>query len=181
MAHPCLSAIARILTGAALVTLGAAIGTAFPLGLTSTLAAIVVLRICWLEDNIGNDLVGQETLPANHANPARRRRDLMARLSSRPPVEPPRSPALLATAMRGQVQAWMALLLGALAVVGASRLGLHPIADIAVGALFLRLALLRADALAVTLAHLDADTPLPRAALVPVEVVLHFRTVLRLS
>ncbi|CUH37579.1 hypothetical protein JSE7799_01308 [Jannaschia seosinensis] len=173
--RPSLDGAAHLLTGTALVALGAELALILPPVLVCLAMAFALLRICWLEDNIKSDLVGRTELPPNHANPARRRQAMAWRVFG---IAPQRDagqacPDLVATAMRGQIQAWMAVVLGALTVLAARDLALHPLANFMLGGGILALALMRAEALRVTLLHLQAGRALPPRALLPVRPWAH--------
>lgn len=128
---------------------------------------LVLLRICWLGDNIAHDLAGQDRLPPAYVNAAlRRQRAIWAALRIKPSSDPRAwRPALVATRMRAEEQAWY--IYGVAAVAGlvatqAQTPGLLPVAAIG---LLLRVAMRKADGLAVTLAYLGAAKPLPRGDL----------------
>jgi hypothetical protein len=149
----------HVLLGAALVFLGASFALVLPPALTGAALILLLLRLCWLEDNIKSDLVGRTTMPANHEQPLRDRAPLMGR------SEASRDPALMATALRGQIQALGAAGFGALSTLVAGHLAWHPAAALALGLTLVWLGFRRADRLAVTLSHLDGGRPLPRAIL----------------
>ena len=161
--------IAHLLTGTGLVMLGAEAGLLLPPVLVCLAVLFALLRICWLEDNIKTDLIGRSELPANHANPARDRQAVAWRvLGIAPDRDAGRArPDIVATAMRGQIQGWTAAVFGTLAVLAARDLDWHPLGNLALGGGLLVLALMRAEALRVTLMHLDAGRALPAHALAP--------------
>lgn len=167
MHDPCIPAALRVLVCAALVAAGA-YGSlqASAAGLAGVLF-VVLLRICWLEDNIKNDLIDCDRLPANYVNIARRRQRALWLLFGAAPGSDPAgwSPALVATGMRAQIQALAAALFGAVAVMAARDLPFHPAVNLAAASAVFLTALSRADALIATLALLDQDRPLPRHAL----------------
>lgn len=164
MPEPERLAIARILTGAALVATGAAFAFLLPGPVIAAALLLMLLRICWLEDNIKSDLIGRRDLPPNHSNAHRRRRAAMRVLTGRDGAAVRGAP-LVATAMRGQVQALGAVGLAALAVTVARAAEPGGAAAAMLFAFMLWAALRRADALVRTLSHLDAGRALPPGAL----------------
>ncbi len=166
MTDPLLRQMIRTVTAVAVVALGALAAFVLPLGLVGALLVLSLLRICWLEDNIKTDLMGRAEMPANHLEALNQRRAATRLLTGSDGDAPTHhSPDLMATAMRGQIQALMAAGLAALAVLVARDLGGKPLIDLALGGFVLWLALRRADRLVVTLVHLDARRPLPHAAI----------------
>jgi hypothetical protein len=151
--------IAHVLLGAALVSTGAAFALTLPPALSGVALLVLLLRVCWLEDNIKADLMGRDTMPANHEQTLRGRAPLLGR------SEASRDPALMATALRGQIQALGAAGFGALAMLVAGHLAWPPVAALALGLGLAWMGFRRADRLAVTLDHLDHGRPLPRAVL----------------
>ena len=126
MTEPVRLAMFRVLTGAALVAVGSAFAFLAPPSVTAVALLLALLRVCWLEDNIKSDLLGREDLPPNHVNAARRRRAALRALTGRAGARM-RGAALVATAMRGQVQALSAAALAALAVIVARGAAEHPV------------------------------------------------------
>ncbi|MEM7489090.1 MAG: hypothetical protein AAF390_08190 [Pseudomonadota bacterium] len=159
MIEPSPRAAVHVLLGAAVVATGAAVALTLPPALTGVGLLILLLRVCWLEDNIKSDLMGTDTMPANHARPLR---DRAALLGGGPGID---DPALMATALRGQIQALGAGGLGAVAILAAGHLTWPPAAALALGLALVWLAFRRVDRLSVTLAHLERGRPLSRRAL----------------
>jgi hypothetical protein len=154
--------IPHILLGAGLVALGGAIATILPPALTGVALIVLMLRICWLEDNIKSDLAGARDIPANH----RRRDDVRAgRLHE--------TPGLIATSMRGQAQALSAGGFGAVALLVWTQIGWPPAPTLMAGLILLLIGLRRVDRMAVTLSHLDRRQPLPTETLLRAHPWVH--------
>lgn len=161
--------LARLLTVTAVLAIGPVVVFALPVGVAAVLALFGLLRLCWLEDNIKNDLVDADTVPHSYLAPLAHRQKLAWHLMGLIPKSElsDTTPCLIATAMRGQVQAWSTILLMSLAVVVMRDLALPVGVAILSGGAVMALAMRRADALINTLAHLDRGQPLPRSVLMP--------------
>jgi len=159
----------HVLTGAAVVLAGAMAAIWMAPGLTGVIALLALIRICWLEDNIISDLFGQEKLPPGYRNTAQMRRHMLLRLFGIWQEEGAAegSAHLMATAMRAEVQIWGAVLLGmASALVALSGPFGLPV-NLGVAAVLFAMALIRADRLALSLAHCEAGEVLPDRLLLP--------------
>ncbi|MHA7886390.1 hypothetical protein [Roseicyclus sp.] len=159
----------HIILGAALVGAGALTPLWLPFGPVGGIALLALMRICWLEDNIVSDLFGRDRLPTGYRNTAALRRLFLMRWfgiwSEESRAE--QSAHLMATAMRAEVQIWGTLLLGLAATLTATAAPFGPWVNGGLGLGLFVLALLRADRLAVTLAHCDAGRALPDHLLLP--------------
>ncbi|MEM8849740.1 MAG: hypothetical protein AAGE03_06855 [Pseudomonadota bacterium] len=171
MIEPTDRPISHILLGAAIVVTAAGIAVILPPALTGAALILILLRICWLEDNIKSDLLDTTTLPANHEHPLRQRAAL---LGAEPDI---RSAAMMATALRGQAQALWAAGFGALSTLAAVQLVWHPPFALLVGIFMVWLGFRRADRLLVTLAYLEQGRPLPKEALWSAHPWVHSHTV----
>jgi hypothetical protein len=159
----------HLVVGCGIVATAALAGIWAPPNLLAILSLLVLMRICWLEDNICNDLIGRDRLPGSYVNTSIRRGNLLrcwfgletgegaARL---PPHQ-------LATAMRAEIQVWGCMLFGIAATLVAQVTAFGPVIGLAAGAVLLRMALARADRLAVSLAHCAAGRALPQRLLLP--------------
>jgi hypothetical protein len=159
----------HVLMGAALVATGALAALWVPFGLLGALALLMLLRICWLEDNIVSDLFGRDSLPAGYRSTADLRRLFFFRWFGICPSDcaAEQSAHLMATAMRTEVQIWATLLLGMAAAMVAQHGAFGMSVNLALGAALFVIALTRADRLALSLAHCDAQSALPDHLLVP--------------
>lgn len=159
---------AHLLIGSSMVGAGALAGLWLPLALMGSLALLALLRICWIEDNIASDLFGRDTLPTGYLNTLLRRRAFLWRwFAIQPPATPEISAHLMATSLRAEGQLWAALLLGWLAAICLQHGIFGPWLDLSLGLALFLAALQRADRLALTLAHVEAGTPLPDRLLLP--------------
>jgi hypothetical protein len=150
--------MAYVLLGAAVVLTGAMAAVVLPPPLVGVALLLVLLRVCWLDENIKADLIGAEKVPADY----RRAAAEAPRLSPEPL---PEDPALVATAMRGQIQAWSAAALGTLSVLVLTESG-WPLGFALLGGMALvALGYWQADRLVTTILHLDRGEPLPPRAL----------------
>jgi len=161
--------LGHVVMGAALVATGALAAIWVPFGMVGVVALLALLRICWLEDNIVSDLFGRDRLPAGYRSTAELRRLFFFRWFGICPGESTaeQSAHLMATAMRTEVQIWATLLLGMAAALVAQSGAFGATVNLALGAALLVVALTRADRLALSLAHCDAQSALPDHLLVP--------------
>lgn len=159
----------HLLLAAACVAAGALSAIWGPHGLLGLVVMIGLMRICWLEDNIANDLIGQEKLPRGYVNTVIRRRNFLWYWFRLRPGEDvtENSPLQLATGMRAEIQVWACLLLGYGSTVFAQFGPVPGWGNLGLGAGLFLLALRRADTLAVTLAHCAQRRVLPRERLMP--------------
>lgn len=157
-------AAAHVLAGGVLLTCGALLPMILPPAVLGVLVLLAVLRICWLGDNIAHDLAGHDRLPTGYVNAARRRQRAYWTAFRIAPSSDPQNwrPALVATRMRAEEQAWYILMLSAAAVmIGSVVSSSAPICWTATG-FPLVLAMRQADRLAVTLDRLGSAQPLSR-------------------
>jgi hypothetical protein len=160
---------AHLLTGCAVVATAALAGIWAPPNFVMIVALLALMRVCWLEDNITNDLIGRDRLPGGYVNTAIRRGNWMRMWLGREPAEDASRlpPHQLATAMRAEVQVWGCMLFGMAATLVARAEGFGPMLHLLAGGALLALALLRVDRLTVSLAHCAAGRALPRRLLLP--------------
>ncbi|MEM7643808.1 MAG: hypothetical protein AAF366_14940 [Pseudomonadota bacterium] len=170
MQEPTSRPIRHILLGGAIVATAAGFAVVLPPALSGMALILILLRICWLEDNIKSDLLGTKALPANHEQPLR---DRAAMLGTEPDI---RSAAMVATALRGQAQALWAAGFGALSTLTATQMVGHPTLALFVGVVMVWLGFRRADRLLVTLSHLERGRPLPKHALWSAHPWVHSHT-----
>ena len=57
---------AHLLIGCGVVAAAALSGIWAPVNLVLIVSLFVLLRVCWLEDNITNDLIGRDSLPGGY-------------------------------------------------------------------------------------------------------------------
>jgi hypothetical protein len=147
----------------------ALLGAWAPPGLVGALALLALMRICWLEDNISNDLIGRDRLPKDYVNTAIRRGNILRLLFGREPAEDARDlpPHHMATAMRAEIQVWACMLFGLVSTAVALRGPFGPSGDLILAAALFVLALRRVDRLLVTLAHCAEGRALPQRLLLP--------------
>lgn len=160
---------AHLYTAAAIVAAAALAGAWAPMNLVGLVALLALLRICWLEDNISNDLIGRDALPNDYVNTTTRRGNFLRLWLGREPAEDAGSlpPVKLATAMRAEIQVWGSAVFG-MAATAAAKGGLfgQPV-DLILGTTLFVLALRRADKLMVSLAHCAEGRALPHNLLLP--------------
>jgi hypothetical protein len=152
------------------VATGALAGLWAAPGLMGVLALLLLMRICWLEDNITNDLIGRDALPGGYVNTAIWRGNLMRRFLGMQPRDDitDHSPHQLATSMRAEIQVWACLLLGLAATLTVQFAPFGPWLNGALGGLLLVLALNRTNRLTRSLAHCAEGRALPDRLLRPV-------------
>jgi hypothetical protein len=161
--------LSHVLIGAAIVASSALAGAWAPANLAGILALLALMRICWLEDNISNDLLGKDELPGDYVNTAIRRGNFLRRWFGTEPAEDAGGlpPHKLATAMRAEIQVWACALFG-LGATLVARAGIFGgLADLLIGAALLVVALRRVDRLVVSLDHCAEGRALPRRLLLP--------------
>lgn len=148
----------HLLSGALAAAAGSAAGIWLPLGAGLMLLGLALCRICWIEDNIHQDLLPAERLP-----PGYRHRH------GTPPGEA--CPQRLASQLRVQAHAWAAfswaLAAGVLLPLGA------PL-TIAAGLVALALALRHADYFGITGAQVATGRPLSRRLIAAHGPLTHF-------
>ncbi|MDG4648393.1 hypothetical protein P6F26_08040 [Roseibacterium sp. SDUM158017] len=160
---------AHLCIAAGIVAAAALAGAWAPANLMGVVAVFALMRICWLEDNITNDLVGRDRLPGDYVNTAIRRGNFLRRWFGMEPAEDASAlpPHQLATAMRAEIQVWGCALLGMCATLVAKADFFGQPLDLALGAVLFLVALRRADRLVVSLAHCAEGRALPRRLLLP--------------
>lgn len=160
---------AHLFIGCGVVATAALAGIWAPPNLIALLGLTALMRVCWLEDNICNDLVGRDRLPGGYVNTAIRRGNLLRRWFGMEPAEDTArmAPERVATAMRAEIQVWACMIIAMTAtlVAQAGLLGLT--GNLLLGTALLMLALFRVDRLTVSLAHCAEGRALPRALLIP--------------
>lgn len=160
---------AQLLTGCGVVAAAAMTGIWAPPNLVMIVALFVLLRVCWLEDNISNDLIGRDELPGGYVNTAIRRGNLVRQWLGREPAEDASKmpPHHLATVMRAEIQVWACMLFGICATAIASSGPFGTTGNLLIGGTLLVLALRRVDRLMVSLAHCAEGRALPQRLLLP--------------
>jgi hypothetical protein len=160
---------AQLMIGCGVVAAAAMAGIWAPVNLVVIIALFVVLRVCWLEDNITNDLIGRDRLPGGYVNTAVRRSNLVRQWLGREPVEDTSKmrPHHLATVMRAEIQVWACMLFGLSATSIAHAGPVGATGNLVVGGALLFLALRRVDRLMVSLAHCAEGRALPQRLLLP--------------
>ncbi len=160
---------AQVVLATGFVAVGALAGIWAASGLIVGAALIALLRICWLEDNINNDLYGRDQPPQAYLNTAIQRGNFLRRwLGLHLDQDVTRQSAhQLATEMRAEIQVWGAILLGLTATLtaqfGPFGVGLNLI----LAGLIFVMGLRRVDRLLVSLAHCANGMALPRDLLLP--------------
>jgi hypothetical protein len=160
---------AHLVIATGVVAAAALAGAWAPANLIGILALFALIRICWLEDNISNDLVGKDRLPGDYVNTAIRRGNFLRRWFAMEPAEDASQlpPHKLATAMRAEIQVWACALLGMSATMVAKAGVLGQPGSLVLGAVLFVMALRRIDRLLVSLAHCAAGEALPQNLLLP--------------
>ncbi|MGR3369391.1 MAG: hypothetical protein ACU0CC_11935 [Sagittula sp.] len=114
---PELSFVLCIVAGALAVAAGAFGALSLAPSASALLAVFATLRICWLDDNIANDLLDRDQLPPSYINAQRRQRWLESLLLGRSKTEETPTPAQVATRMRAEVQVWSAIVVAGVAAM----------------------------------------------------------------
>ncbi|MEM0938055.1 MAG: hypothetical protein AAF646_11905 [Pseudomonadota bacterium] len=143
-----------LMGGSALVLGGSAIALWLPAGVSVGLALGLLLRVCWLEENIRSDLMGATHLPEAY----RRTQALQTRWQQTlfgAASEPETCPRRIASGMRAQAHAHYALLSGGCAGFLASATA-SPTAAVVLGGAALLVAFARVDRLVDAEARLAA-------------------------
>jgi hypothetical protein len=140
-----------------------------PPNLLAILSLLVLMRVCWLEDNICNDLIGRDRLPGSYVNTSIRRGNFLRLWLGLDPGEDAARlpPHQLATSMRAEIQIWACMLFGIAATLVAQVTAFGPVVGLGAGAALLAMALSRVDRLTVSLAHCAAGRALPQRLLLP--------------
>ena len=160
---------AHLLIGCGVVAAAALSGIWAPVNLVLIVSLFVLLRVCWLEDNITNDLIGRDSLPGGYVNTAIRRGNFVRQWLGREPAEDASKmpPHHLATVMRAEIQVWACMLLGLCATALAQAGPFGPATNLVLGGALFVLALRRVDRLMVSLAHCAEGRALPQRLLLP--------------
>ena len=159
----------HVLTGAVMAGAGALAGLWITPGLVGVAVVFVLLRVCWLEDNIVSDLFGRDTLPRGYRNTAVQRRNFLLAwfgIWARETTAEG-SAHLMATAMRTEVQIWATLLWGGASALVALHAPFGTWISLCIATALFVVALTRADKLAGSLAHCEAGKALPAHMLLP--------------
>jgi hypothetical protein len=147
----------NLLLGCFVVAAGSAVGLWLPLSAALLVLALALCRVCWIEDNIHQDLLRAETVPAGYRECRRRRRGLIGAAFG-DLAEEVTCPRRLALELRLQSHAWAAF---AWAIAAGAVLPAGVALTFGAGALALLLALRHADYLALGAALLTSGAPLP--------------------
>lgn len=149
----------HLIAGSACVAAGALAAVHLPPALAGVALALTLLRRCWIEANIHDDLIGAEDLPTGYRNALRRQERLAAFWNLPVETQAPDCPRRLASLLRLQALGLSAFLYGALAT------GLPVLADapaaLLPGMAALWLGLRRADSYAHARAVLARGDTLP--------------------
>jgi hypothetical protein len=159
----------HLVLGCGIVATAALAGIWAPPNLVAILALLVLMRVCWLEDNICNDLIGRDRLPGSYVNTSIRRGNFLRLwFGMEPSGDAGRLPPhQLATAMRAESQIWACMLFGIGATLAAQVTAFGFALSLIASATLLAMALIRVDRLAVSLAHCAAGKALPQRLLLP--------------
>jgi hypothetical protein len=160
---------AHLLIGCGVVAAAALTAIWAPLNLVLIVSLFALLRVCWLEDNITNDLIGRDSLPGGYVNTAIRRGNFLRLWFGHEPAEDASKmrPHHLATVMRAEIQVWACMMLGIAATTVALVGPLGLIGNLVLGGGVLIVALRRVDRLMVSLAHCAEGRALPARLLLP--------------
>lgn len=151
-----LSFALHLVLGGLVCLAGSAAGLWLPPGLALLLGAVAVCRICWLEDNIHDDLLRADRLPEAYRNCRSRRQSLFGGSGG----DETEDPVGLAELLRIQSLAWSTFAWG---IGGGLLLSAGPGSGAPVlAALALALALRAADYFAVAQTLVLAGRPMPR-------------------
>ncbi|MEM7724131.1 MAG: hypothetical protein AAF376_17420 [Pseudomonadota bacterium] len=169
MAMPERPTISHLFQGVAFVATGAFVGLWAPTGLIGVFALLLLMRVCWLEDNITNDLVGRDELPDEYVNTAIRNGNLLRRWFGVAPATDiaGQTPHQLATGMRAETQIWACMLLGLAATLTAQVAPFGAVMNLIVASAIFVLALRRVDKLMISLRYCAAGRELPTRLLLP--------------
>jgi hypothetical protein len=148
----------HLLLGGGLVAAGSAAGLWLPLGAALLVLALALCRICWIEDNIHQDLLPATVLPPGYRACRDRRRGIVGLLFG-DTADDTDSPQRLAFILRHQAHAWAAFAWG---IAAGAVLPAGAALTVAAGIVGLALGLRHADYMAVGAAHLASGAPLPR-------------------
>jgi hypothetical protein len=161
--------LSHVLVATAIVASSALAGAWAPANLAGILALLALMRVCWLEDNISNDLLGKDELPGDYVNTAIRRGNFLRRWFGHEPAEAAGDlpPHKLATAMRAEIQVWACALFGLGATLVARSAIFGGVVDLLIGVALFVVALRRIDRLVVSLDHCAEGRALPRRLLLP--------------
>ena len=147
----------HLLTGGLVVGAGTVAGIWLPLGAALLVLALALCRVCWIEDNIHQDLLPARDMPAGY-RACRERRSGLLGLAFGDTTETVSCPRRLASALRLQAHVWSAF---AWAIAAGALLAVAGSMTLVMGGLALLLALRHADYLAVGAALLARGVPLP--------------------
>ncbi|MBP0484363.1 hypothetical protein [Sagittula salina] len=159
---PDLSVVLCVLAGALAIAAGALGALNLDPAFTGLLGVLVVLRICWLDDNIANDLLDRDHLPQSYLNAQARQRMVEIMLLGKPWGEVDLSPGLVATRMRAEAQVWSAVIVSGCAALLADTapFGVGVSLVLALGGFLL--AFRMADRISATLWLVECGRALPR-------------------
>lgn len=103
----------QLVVGSVFATAGTATGIWLPPGLMAILATVVLLRLCWLDDNIQHDLLPKKRVPGSYLESQRRRGLFRGPFADG--QREVRCSKLLASQLRIQTHAWHVYFWAALA------------------------------------------------------------------
>lgn len=149
-----------LLSGAALVLSGSAAALWLPANLVTALGLLILIRTCWLEENIRGDLMSAKQMPEGYRHTQQVQQRWRHLLFGSAPEEIT-CPQRLASRLRVQAHAHYALLLGAAGAGVASVGAPAPLPALLLGGACLYAALRRVERLAAAEAMLVEARALP--------------------
>jgi hypothetical protein len=164
-----------LLLGAMFVAAGSMAGLWLPPGAALLLLAVVLCRICWIEDNIHHDLLPAKRMPPGYRG-SRADRGGVSGAAALTVRGDPDCPQRLAAELRLQAHAWAAFAWGAAG--GVVMQAAVPLTLVA-GAATIFLALRQADYLALGSATLAARGSLPERLIAARGPLSHFAVIRR--
>jgi hypothetical protein len=97
----------HLILGGAIVAAGSAAGLWLPTGASLLILGLAICRVCWIEDNIHQDLLPADSVPPGYQSCRDRRRGLVGALLG-DTGDDAGCPRRLASALRIQAHAWAA-------------------------------------------------------------------------
>lgn len=173
---PDLSFVLCVVSGALAIAAGAFGAMNLTPSFAGVLGFLALIRICWLDDNIANDLLDRDVLPQSYRNAQRRQEHIESFLLGRPWGDKDLTPALVATRMRAEADVWLAVILSGTAALLAQTAPLGGGLSALLAFLGFGLAFRTADKVSATLWMVECGRPLPREALVRRHVWAHSTT-----
>ncbi|GAA4227790.1 hypothetical protein GGQ68_004055 [Sagittula marina] len=129
---------------------------------SGALGFLILLRICWLDDNIANDLLVRDDLPQSYINAQRRQQIIEMALLGRPRGDAVTCPVQMATKMRAEAQVWSVVLLSGCAACFAHSMPLGAWLSSGLALAGFMQAFRMADRLSATLWLVECGLPLSR-------------------